>query len=154
MCCGAASRRSGAPRRLRYPSGHATIGTAALVATNCLLDLPADFKVTVVSEELDGVSTERDGTPRPKEPRTFTIEEAIKENQDSRLYLGVHWRFDSTRGGEIGRTLGTRLAESFPERASGSSYGGRDRRERRERRERERRQRRERRERERREHCD
>jgi hypothetical protein len=81
-----------------YPSGHATFGAAGLGVLQRFLESrvpPVPTSFDFVSEELDGVSTHfRDGV-RPKYTRHFgSLKDAIDENALSRVYLGVHWRFD------------------------------------------------------------
>jgi hypothetical protein len=43
---------------------------------------------------------------RPREPAEFdSIEQMIQENADSRIFLGVHWRFDATSGVTSGKSI-------------------------------------------------
>lgn len=103
-----------------YPSGHATFGAALM---QCLrMTLPAsktpmtleevlavdqaisgggaaspvqgeDF--LFISDELDGVARDCDGSVRTEVRKAFgSYAEAVWENSVSRIYLGVHWRFD------------------------------------------------------------
>ncbi len=52
-----------------------------------------------MSDELDGKSIDPDDTVRTRHKRHFNgLHEAIYENARSRMYLGVHWRFDGTTG--------------------------------------------------------
>jgi hypothetical protein len=80
-----------------YPSGHATFGAASLRVLERFLQSKgvANTGFALVSDELDGASTHfRDGV-RPRHLRRFgSLAEAIEENAVSRVYLGVHWRFD------------------------------------------------------------
>lgn len=98
-----------------YPSGHATFG-AALFQVLRLTFNKAAGPLTVqqvmdaasgaaggstaetfafVSDELDGISTDPDGSTRQRVEKTFSsFAEAVWENAVSRVYLGVHWRFD------------------------------------------------------------
>ena len=92
-----------------YPSGHATFGAAGLhivrlfygrggryedgnLAPDDLLD-----GITFVSDELNGVNTDNTGAARPRHVRKFDdgLWQMIEENGRSRVYLGVHWVFDS-----------------------------------------------------------
>lgn len=98
-----------------YPSGHATFGAAVMQALRLglktttapitvqdVLDVedgnsaPIDKeRFTFVSEELDGISVDPDGSVRARTPITFdNFVEPVWENSVSRIYLGVHWRFD------------------------------------------------------------
>lgn len=94
-----------------YPSGHATFGTAALtVIENFLKERnnvdPAPIK-DMVSDEYNGVTIDNlTGMARPLRSITFTIQNAIRENLESRIYLGVHWRFDGDEGDRVGKQIG------------------------------------------------
>jgi hypothetical protein len=101
-----------------YPSGHATFGaalfqalrlslktggpTTAPITVQDVLNVPLHSiapnpseRFTFISDELDGVATDPDGSTRTLVERQFdTFAEAIWENAISRVYLGVHWRFD------------------------------------------------------------
>jgi hypothetical protein len=52
-------------------------------------------RFTFISDELDGVCSDPDGSIRTRVPITFNnFVEPVWENSVSRIYLGVHWRFD------------------------------------------------------------
>jgi hypothetical protein len=98
-----------------YPSGHATFCAALMqglrlglntstqpitladvvnVESGMTAPIPAET-FTFFSDELDGAAIDPDGAPRPRTPVTFkNFVEPVWENSVSRLYLGVHWRFD------------------------------------------------------------
>jgi vanadium chloroperoxidase len=107
-----------------YPSGHATFGGAAFQILRRYYngrvgtwapEEPDTIAFDFVSEELDGVSrdlrdkydpttpiTEQPGIVRTRVPRHFSsVWEAIFENAISRVYLGVHWRFDAAAARDI-----------------------------------------------------
>ncbi len=109
-------RPAGTPNFPAYPSGHATFGTAALVATQKILGLPDNFEFNFVSEELDGKSVGATGI-RTKLNRKLTIASAIEENVLSRVYLGVHWEFDGREGERNGRFIAEKIAAAFPQKA-------------------------------------
>lgn len=92
-----------------YPSGHATFGAVAFAMLAYFLaeragrpiaseaDLQSELQsvsFTLTSDEYDGVNRDPDGTVRPALPRTYTLAEAIVDNAISRVFLGVHWRYD------------------------------------------------------------
>jgi hypothetical protein len=97
-----------------YPSGHATFGAALMQALRLGLQTApaitlqevlnvetamsppiAAERFTFTSDELDGVCSDPDGSIRAHVPITFNnFVEPVWENSVSRIYLGVHWRFD------------------------------------------------------------
>ncbi|KAE8389613.1 phosphatidic acid phosphatase type 2/haloperoxidase [Aspergillus alliaceus] len=127
-----------------YPSGHATFGAAVFQvvrlfyksgATDFEADGPDDIAFDIVSDELDGVSralrqtydqtqpiTNQPGTVRTYIKRRFeSLWEAIFENAISRVWLGVHWRFDAFAANDKAsdikyKTTGSRTDQSgsFP----------------------------------------
>lgn len=50
---------------------------------------------------------------RPAWSQTFTLQTAIEQNPASRIYLGVHWRFDATGGGTVGSAIAVIAAAAF-----------------------------------------
>jgi uncharacterized repeat protein (TIGR01451 family) len=88
-----------------YPSGHATFGAAAF-RTIALFYGTDNIPFTFTSDELNGVTTDNKGVVRPLAPRNFrTMTEAIRENAQSRVYLGVHWQFDQQAGMKMGEDI-------------------------------------------------
>jgi vanadium chloroperoxidase len=100
-----------------YPSGHATFGAAGFTA----LRLWREDKrfggnngdrlddIQLESDELNGKSTDhiRPGLKRPLRRRGFdSIGKIIDENSESRIFQGVHWRFDATMGVKSGEEVG------------------------------------------------
>lgn len=109
------SRGTVTPQFPAYPSGHATFGAALMQALRLgLKTAPAPITVqdvldveeeasdpivketfTFTSDELDGIAIDPDGSVRQSTPITFkNFAEPVWENSVSRIYLGVHWRFD------------------------------------------------------------
>ena len=97
-----------------YPSGHATFGAACFEALKRFragrgAADPDLIDIDVVSDELNGVTTDAgQSTPRVSDPvvRHFSsIEEIIRQNLESRVFLGVHWRFDGVHGVASGREI-------------------------------------------------
>jgi hypothetical protein len=88
-----------------YPSGHAGIGAALFETLRLFYDTDAiDF--TFVSDELNGTTVDSHGVIRPLIPRTFTsLSQAVEENGQSRIYLGIHWSFDKNAAIAQGRNV-------------------------------------------------
>lgn len=88
-----------------YPSGHAGFG-GALFQTLREFFGTDDVPFTFVSDEYNGVTTDNEGAVRPLLPRTFeSLSQAEEENGQSRIYLGIHWRFDKVEGIAQGRKI-------------------------------------------------
>ena len=107
-------RMSVTPAFPSYPSGHATLGTAAMLTVKNMLDISDDFTFNMVSAEMDGEARNQDGSMRPRLEQTLTIPGAIEQNKVSRVYLGVHWHLDCLSGSELGQDVASKVAKSFP----------------------------------------
>jgi hypothetical protein len=98
-----------------YPSGHATFGTAVFdTVARLLRKRKEDIVVTFTSDEHNGETT--DFVTQKKRrviTQTFSLAEADKQNQDSRVFLGVHWRFDQSGGSKLGEQVAKRVAFAF-----------------------------------------
>ena len=85
-----------------YPSGHAGFG-AALFQTLRRFYGTDSIHFTFVSDEFNGITRDNEGNVRPLIPRSFaTLSQAEEENGQSRIYLGIHWRFDKTASVALG----------------------------------------------------
>ena len=91
------------------PSGHATFGAAAFHITRLFYGQGGRYDeqtlgeddlfdgLDFVSDELNGITTDNTGAPRPRHRRRFPdgLWRMIEENGRSRVYLGVLWVFDA-----------------------------------------------------------
>jgi Vanadium chloroperoxidase N-terminal domain len=95
-----------------YPSGHATFGATLFQIMQRFAGLPAltlqdvlaaetsnpavaGTEFDFVSDELDGQSIDADGSVRTRHLRQFkNFAKPTFENAKSRVFIGVHWRFD------------------------------------------------------------
>ena len=90
-----------------YPSGHATFGGAIFQVLRTQLGRDTNPFV-FVSDEFNGVTKDNTGAVRPLLPMAFSsFTQAEEENGESRIYLGIHWKFDKTQG----VTLGNQVAD-------------------------------------------
>lgn len=88
-----------------YTSGHATLGCAMFTTVRKFYKTD-NIAFTFVSDELNGVTRDNLGNVRPYAPRSFSsLSEAIQENGQSRIYLGIHWSFDKTKGIAMGQSV-------------------------------------------------
>ena len=89
-----------------YASGHATFGGALFQILRKYYGTD-NITFTFVSDEYNGVTMDNVGNVRPLLPRTFSsLSAAEEENGQSRIYLGIHWAFDKTKGIIHGRQVG------------------------------------------------
>jgi membrane-associated phospholipid phosphatase len=98
-----------------YPSGHAAFGGAVFQMLRNFYNLTPgndNLAFTFVSDELNGITEDNEGNPRPLIPRSFTsLSQAEEENGQSRIYLGIHWAFDKTGGIAQGREVANYIFE-------------------------------------------
>jgi hypothetical protein len=82
-------------------SGHSTFGAALFRTLGNFYGTDAiPFQLT--SDETPGVV---------RSYSSFT--QAAEENGDSRIYLGVHWRFDDTAGQQAGREVADAVFDNW-----------------------------------------
>jgi hypothetical protein len=97
--------KNATPNFPSYPSGHATFGAAAFHIARLFYKVPYGDRsedclfdeLYFVSDEFNGVNQDNRGTVRPRHLRSFPggLWQMIEENARSRVFLGIHWIFDS-----------------------------------------------------------
>ncbi|MEM9599209.1 MAG: hypothetical protein AAGD06_33380, partial [Acidobacteriota bacterium] len=88
-----------------YPSGHSTFGASTFEIMRQLFGNRTRF--TFVSDEYNGEGVDPLGVPRPLVPIRFrSLDEAQRSNGDSRIFNGVHWRWDDVGGQQMGENVG------------------------------------------------
>ncbi len=89
-----------------YPSGHATFGGALFQILRKYWGTD-NISFEFISDEYNGLNSDPGSpTPRPLSPEkfaNFSIPEKL--NADSRIYLGIHWKFDADAGIEQGNKI-------------------------------------------------
>ncbi len=88
-----------------YTSGHATFG-AAMFKTLANFYQTDAITFTFMSDEWNGSTLDQFGRLRPVLSRTYTsLSHAAAENAASRVFNGVHWRFDGSEGVRAGNAI-------------------------------------------------
>jgi len=88
-----------------YTSGHATFG-AAMFKTLANFYQTDDISFSFMSQEWNGTTTDQFNRVRPAITRTYnSLSHAAAENAASRVYNGVHWRFDGSEGVRAGNAI-------------------------------------------------
>jgi hypothetical protein len=107
-----------------YASGHATFGGVLFQILRRFYQTD-NITFTFISDEYNGITTDNQGMVRPLIPRTFfSLSEAEEENGQSRIYLGIHWKFDKTKGIAHGRQIGDYILKHafLPKKPHGCHY--------------------------------
>lgn len=88
-----------------YPSGHSSFQPAVAQILRHILGTD-DILFTFVSDEYNGSTKDSQGNVRPLRPKTFSsLTQTENENGDSRVYLGIHFKFDKTAGITLGHAV-------------------------------------------------
>ena len=96
-----------------YTSGHATFGAAVFQTLERFYG-GDDISFAFVSDELNGKTLDASGHARPRVERSFdSFTDAKLENAQSRIYLGIHWRFDADDGIKTGDAVADYVFDNF-----------------------------------------
>ncbi|WP_395374238.1 vanadium-dependent haloperoxidase [Marinicella sp. W31] len=95
-----------------YPSAH---GTACAAAMTVLADVFGDdYGFTMMTTTVDSAGPFSDKTQMIPPSRSFKkFSEAALECSMSRIYLGIHFRYDSVEGYKLGSQIGSYSVENF-----------------------------------------
>jgi hypothetical protein len=97
-----------------YVSGHAAFGAAMFQSLRNFYGGRDAIPFSFVSDEFNGITKGNMGEPRDIVRRFFTsLGQAELENAVSRIYLGIHWRFDATRGIAMGNRVANHVVQNF-----------------------------------------
>lgn len=96
-----------------YASGHATFG-ASLFRTMARFYGTDNISFTIGSDEYNGITTDQHGEVRPVVFRSFdSFSQAAEENGQSRIYLGIHWKFDKEQGIRQGNSIADYVFQNY-----------------------------------------
>lgn len=96
-----------------YPSGHSTFMPAVGQVLRHILGTD-EVSFTFVSDEYNGKTVDAQGNVRPLHPRHFSrISQVEDENGDSRIFLGIHFKFDKTAGAVMGHAVADEVFEKL-----------------------------------------
>ena len=95
-----------------YDSGHAC-GSAVFRVLQHFYGRD-NISFEIVSDELNGITTDNKGNVRPLKPRRYKrFSDAVTEMGLSRIYLGIHWSFDVEQGVNSGYAIGDHVFGSM-----------------------------------------
>jgi hypothetical protein len=96
-----------------YDSGHASFGAATFTTLRNFFGTD-DIAFSIKSDEFNGINRDASGNVRPVVTRSFTsFTQAMQENAESRIYLGIHWQFDADEGIVQGTQVGNYVFSHF-----------------------------------------
>ncbi len=93
-----------------YPSAHGTACAAAMTVLEETFGRGFAFDMSTPEVDIAGPFSEKLAMNPPT--RSFdSFQGAARECADSRIYLGIHFRYDSDAGNALGRQVGTNVLE-------------------------------------------
>jgi hypothetical protein len=95
-----------------YPSAHGTVCAAAMTVMADTFGEDVPFEMTIREADVAGPMSGH--VPLDPATRSFTsFDEAAEECALSRVYLGIHFRYDSEAGTVLGRRIGEMAVRDF-----------------------------------------
>jgi hypothetical protein len=97
-----------------YPSAHGSASSAAMTVLANTLGTGNEYKFTMTTEEVDNAGPFSEKIKMDPPTRFFnSFSEAGLEAAMSRVYLGIHFRYDSEEGHKLGTKIGEYANENF-----------------------------------------
>ena len=97
-----------------YPSAHGTASSAAMTTLAETLGKGDNYGFTMVTEEVDSAGPFSEKLKMNPPTRSFeSFSEAGLEASLSRIYLGIHFRYDSEEGHRLGTEIGSYANQNF-----------------------------------------
>lgn len=97
-----------------YPSAHGTASTAAMTILANTLGKGNDYAFTMTTAEVDKAGPFSGKMKMNPSTRSFSsFSQAGMEAALSRVFLGIHFRYDSEEGFNLGRKIGTYACQNF-----------------------------------------
>ncbi len=97
-----------------YPSAHGTASTAAMTVLAKTFGKGDTYTFTMVQKEVDSAGFFSGRMKMDPPTRKFdSFSEAGLEASMSRVYLGIHFRYDSEEGNKLGAKIGNYASDNF-----------------------------------------
>ncbi|TXN38366.1 vanadium-dependent haloperoxidase [Flagellimonas hymeniacidonis] len=97
-----------------YPSAHGTASSAAMKTLANTLGKGDNYSFVMITEEVDSAGPFSEKVQMAPSTRSFnSFSEAGLEASMSRVYLGIHFRYDSEEGNSLGTKIGGYAIENF-----------------------------------------
>ena len=97
-----------------YPSAHGTASSAAMRVLSNTLGTGDDYAFTMTTEEVERAGPFSEKVKMTPPTRSFnSFSEAGLEASMSRVYLGIHFRYDSVEGHRLGNAIGDYANENY-----------------------------------------
>ena len=97
-----------------YPSAHGTASTAAMTVLANTLGTGDNYNFTMTTEEVDKAGPFSEKIKMEPKTRSFnSFSQAGMEASMSRVYLGIHFRYDSEEGHKLGAKIGEYANQNF-----------------------------------------